>query len=98
MQSKRVVSLCQMAIRSGKVAYGSQLIPSIQNSSAKVVLYAFSCGNNRKKKLNDKCSFYQIPIYEVKDTIFFEISKNPIQSLAILDDGFSKAIIDEMKG
>lgn len=94
----KVISLCQLAFRARKVAIGSSLIPSIQNKTARVVLYSNVCGENRKKKLKDKCSFYQIPIYEIEDEYFSKISNNPIQSLSILDKGFAQAIINEMKG
>lgn len=94
----KVISLCQLAFRARKVAIGSTLIPSIQNKTASVVLYSSFCGENRKKKLNDKCSFYNIPIFEIQDEYFSKISSSPIQSLAILDKGFAQAIIDEMKG
>ncbi len=94
----KIVSLCQLAFRARKVAIGSTLIPSIQNKTACLVLYSNICGKNRKKKLRDKCSFYQIPIYEIEDEYFSKISNTPIQSLSIIDKGFAQAIITEMKG
>ena len=94
----KVISLCQLAIRSRKVAIGSQLIPSIQKQSACIVLYSSDCGDNRKKKLKDKCTFYNVPVYEIDPLVFNQITNDPIQSLAILDKGFAQAIINKMKG
>ncbi|MCF0106135.1 MAG: ribosomal L7Ae/L30e/S12e/Gadd45 family protein [Holdemanella sp.] len=94
----KITNLCQLAFRAGKVSVGDALIPSIQSKKAQIVLYAKSCGNNRKKKLNDKCKFYNIPCYELNDEIFSNISHRSIQSLAITDKGFAVAIQKEMKG
>ena len=94
----KITNLCQLAFRAGKLSIGDSLIPSIQSNKAKIVLYATSCGNNRKKKLNDKCKFYNIPCYELSDDVFLNISNRSIQSLAILDKGFAGAIEKEMKG
>lgn len=91
----KIITLCQMAYRSGKVAMGSQLIPSIQTKEAKLVCYSSFCGNNRKKKLKDKCSYYDIPILEMDD--FDKITKKSIQSLAICNEEIAQAIIEEKK-
>jgi ribosomal protein L7Ae-like RNA K-turn-binding protein len=94
--NKKVVSLCQLAFRAGKVSYGSRLIPSIQTRQAKLVCLSPFCGKNRTKKLHDKCAFYHIPCLTLAD--WDAISKKSIQSFAILDEGFAQAILEEMKG
>lgn len=94
----KIVSLIQFAFKANKVAVGDSLIPSIQKKEAKLVLVSTLCGNNRKKKLKDKCTFYDICLKEVEPELFERVTFRSINSLAICDDGFAKAILKEMKG
>lgn len=97
MKDKRV-SLIQFAFKANQTALGDALIPSIQKNKAKLVLVATTCGQNRKKKIEDKCKFYNIPCIEVEPELFEQVSYRSFHSLAICEDGFAKAIIKEMKG
>lgn len=83
----------QIAIKSGKFAYGSRLIPSIQSNEAHLVLIGENCGNNRKKKLIDKCTFYNIPYQMVEDAALQSLSHIAFNSVAILDKGLAKSIL-----
>ncbi|MGM9913576.1 L7Ae/L30e/S12e/Gadd45 family ribosomal protein [Floccifex sp.] len=87
-----------MAFKAGKVSFGSTLIPSIQDNEAKLVIYSSKCGQNRKKKLNDKCNFYHVECVEINELIFNEITQKNIQSFSITDSGFARSIMNEMKG
>ena len=51
------ISLLQIAWKAGKVVFGDRLIPAIQKNEVFLVIMSSSCGNNRKKKLKDKCAF-----------------------------------------
>ncbi|MGM9947466.1 L7Ae/L30e/S12e/Gadd45 family ribosomal protein [Floccifex sp.] len=94
----KIVSLCQLAFRARKVSFGSFLIPSIQNKEAKLVIYSSGCGENRKKKLKDKCAFYQIKCIELDEILFNQITQKNLQSFSIVDSGFANSILSEMKG
>lgn len=94
----RVTNLIQLALRAGKIAKGDGLIPSIQAKKAKCVIVASSCGENRKKKLHDKCSYYSVPLFVVEDAILDDVSSKKMSAIAIVDNGFAKAIIQYMKG
>ncbi|MGN1276851.1 MAG: L7Ae/L30e/S12e/Gadd45 family ribosomal protein [Floccifex sp.] len=94
----KMVSLCQLAFRARKVSFGSFLISSIQNKDAKLVIYSGGCGNNRKKKLKDKCAFYHIECIELDEILFNQITQKNIQSFSIVDKGFAESILSEMKG
>ena len=45
------------------------------------------------------CSFYQVPmyLYESKETLGRAIGKQYRASLAVLDEGFAKSLIEKLK-
>ena len=90
------IQLVQMAMRAGKVKLGDNLIPSIQQKKAHLVLYSDICGKNRKKKIKDKCTTYTIPYVEVDEKEWQQISIRKISALAICDFGFARAILKDM--
>ena len=94
----KAISLIQLAFKAHKISVGDSLIPSIQKRSAQLVLISRRCGQNRKKKLIDKCSYYNVSYIEIEPELFDQISSHSYNSLAICDDGFAKAILKEMKG
>lgn len=94
----KVGTLIQFALKARKTALGDSLIPSIQTKKAKLVLISEICGQNRKKKLIDKCTFYQVPYLETDGQLLNGVSHRTIHSIAICDDGFAQAIMKEMKG
>ena len=52
-----------------------------------------------KKKFRDMCEFYEVPIYfyKDKDILGHAMGKEFRASLAILDEGFAKEIMKQMK-
>ena len=61
------------------------------------MLYSSLCGANRKKKIADKCSFYQIPALEVPAQLFEQIHSGVGSALAICDQGFADKLQELMK-
>ena len=94
----KVTNLIQLALRAGKVMKGDSLLPSIQKSQAKLVIVSSTCGQNRKKKIQDKCTFYNVPFEIVEPSILDNVSHKKMTAIAIIDNGFAKAIIEKMKG
>ena len=92
----KVTNLIQLAYRAGKVAKGDSLLVSIQKSQAKLVLVSSLCGQNRMKKIQDKCTYYNVP-YRVVEPLD-DVSYKKMSAIAIVDSGFAKAIIEKMKG
>ena len=88
----KVTNLIQLAYRAGKVAKGDSLLVSIQKSQAKLVLVSSLCGQNRMKKIQDKCTYYNVPY------VLDDVSYKKMSAIAIVDSGFAKAIIEKMKG
>ena len=61
---------------------------------ATLVIVAEDSSDNTKKKFQDMCEFYKVPIYFYgdKDTLGHAMGKEFRASLAILDEGFAKGI------
>ncbi|WP_082234158.1 YlxQ family RNA-binding protein [Halobacillus massiliensis] len=95
------LNLLGIANRAGKLTLGEeQIVKDIQRNKAKLVLMASDTGNQTKKKLTDKCSFYDIPCYVVDDRDVFSqaIGKSGRVAIAVLDQGFAnklQSLLDE---
>ncbi len=94
----RVTNLIQLCIKARKVAKGDQLLSSIQKNKAKLIVISDSCGKNTLKKIQDKCAYYHVPYIIVESDILGNVSYSKLSAIAILDDGFAKAILNKVKG
>ncbi len=94
---KKILSLFGLATRAGKIASGEfQTETAVKSGTAFLVVIAKDASDNTKKLFQDKCSFYKIPIifFGTKEELGHAIGKEYRASLAILDKGFSEAIIN----
>ena len=86
-------------MRSRKCVSGDEVIKSIQNQRAKLIIITHDCGNNTKKKLLDKCAYYGIP-YVFMD--FAELNEAigtwNRKCIAIQDKGFADKLHACLKG
>lgn len=88
-----------LAIRARKTMTGEQVLISIRNQSAKLVLISDECGANTRKKLLDKCSFYHVPHAFISDAdIAAATGQGNRKAIAILDKGFAEALLNCLKG
>ena len=89
---------CQMiglATKAGKVASGEFCTEKeVKSGRAYLVIVADDASDNTKKKFQNMCDFYQVPIYfyKDKDTLGHAMGKEFRASLVILDEGFAKGI------
>ncbi|GEN30467.1 ribosomal protein L7Ae-like RNA K-turn-binding protein [Cerasibacillus quisquiliarum] len=94
MHKKPYLNLIGLAYRARKCSLGEEtIIRDIQEGRAKLVLLANDTGKQTKKKLTDKCHFYNVPLYVVdddRDTLSKAVGKTDRVAIAILDDGFAK--------
>lgn len=84
-----------LAYRARKCALGEEtIVKDIQQQKAKLVLIASDIGPQTRKKLTDKCKFYDIPfvIVDDKETLSHAIGKSQRVAIAILDAGFATKI------
>lgn len=91
-----MLSICAKA---GKIASGGFSVEkAVKNQSAQLVLVAKDASDNTKKLFDGKCNYYKIPYYEFgdKDSLGRFIGRQTRTSVAILDSGFAKQIMNYM--
>lgn len=100
MKLNKIDGLLGLCAKSRKLASGEFAAESaVKDGSAWVVIVATDASQNTKKLFHDKCSFYEVPIFEygTKETLGHAIGKEMRASIAILDENFSKAIIERLE-
>ncbi|MCZ0702604.1 ribosomal protein L7Ae-like RNA K-turn-binding protein [Natronobacillus azotifigens] len=92
---QKYLNLIGLAYRARKISLGEeQIVRDIQKAKAKLVLIASDTGQQTKKKLTDKCNYYQIPFRMTveRDQLSHAIGKSGRVAVAILDQGFADKI------
>ena len=71
-----------------------QVTKEVKSGRACLVIVADDASDNTKKKFQNMCDFYQVPIYFYKDkeTLGHAMGKEFRASLVVLDEGFAKGI------
>ena len=96
----KVLSLIGLAVKAGRCASGEMMTEKETKSGrARLVIVAADASDNTKKNFRDMCKFYKVPIcfYGDKDTLGHAMGKEFRASLAILDEGFARGILKELK-
>ena len=85
MSQNKALSMIGLATKAGKVASGEFCTEKEVKDDA---------SDNTKKKFQNMCDFYQVPIYFYKDkeTLGHAMGKEFRASLVVLDEGFAKGI------
>lgn len=88
-----------LAYRARKCATGDEVIKSIQKNRVRFVIIADDCGDNMRKKLIDKCTFYKVDYaFMESDEMNRAMGTNNRKSVAILDKGFAQKLHTCLKG
>ncbi len=71
---------------------------AVKTGSAMLVIVAEDASANTRKLFHDKCSFYEVPVYEygTKEELGRAIGKDMRSSLAVCDAGLADAIIKHL--
>ncbi|UFU01066.1 YlxQ family RNA-binding protein [Radiobacillus kanasensis] len=100
--SKDYLNLLGLAYRAKKCTLGEEsIIRDIQRNKAKLVLLASDIGQQTRKKITDKCTYYKIPwqVVDDRDTLSHALGKSSGRvAVAILDQGFANkltSLLDE---
>lgn len=84
-----------LAFRAQKLHYGTtNVIKSIQKQEATLVIIANDASDNTKKKIIDKCTYYNVD-YKIEyqsHEISHAIGKKNIMVISILDSGFKNIL------
>ncbi len=95
MNQNKALSLISLATRAGKTVSGEFCTEKeVKSGKAVLVIVAGDASDNTKKKFQNMCDFYEVPMYicEDKDTLGHVMGKEMRASLAVLDEGFAKGI------
>lgn len=74
----------------------AQVLDAIRTGEALLVVVAQDASDNTKKLFSDKCSFYEVPvkIWGDMESIGHAIGKQSRASVAILEPGFAKKLME----
>lgn len=100
MKQNKILSLLGLAMRGRNLVSGEfQTVESVKTGSAMLIIIAEDASENTKKLFRDKCSYYEVPIYEygTKEMLGRAIGKDLRSSLGVCDAGLADAIIKQLE-
>ncbi|WP_409347229.1 YlxQ family RNA-binding protein [Paenibacillus sp. MBLB4367] len=95
MMKNKVFSNLGLAMRAGKVVTGDEsVLDAVRSGEAKLVVVAEDASDNTRKKISDKCSFYEVPliVYGSRNELGASLGKPERVVMAVTDAGFAKLI------
>lgn len=95
MRMNKALSMISLATKAGKTKSGEFMTEKeVKGGNARLVIVAGDASENTKKKFENMCDFYKVPIYfySDKDTLGHAMGKEFRASLAVTDAGFAKGI------
>ena len=97
MNEDKILNLLGLAQRAGKVISGDFIVEKAIKKP-KLVLLAGDCAANNEKKYTQLAETHQIPLHSIanKEALGTAIGKEVRVVVAVLDDGFAKAILKEI--
>lgn len=99
MKNDNVLRMVSLAAKAGKVASGEFMTENaVKSGEAALVIVAEDASDNTKKKFENMCEYYEVPIkiHGIKDELGHFIGKEFRASLAITDEGLAQAIMKKM--
>lgn len=100
MKISKALSMISLATKAGKTASGEFCTErEVKTGMAELVIVAEDASDNTKKKFQNMCEFYEVPIYFYgdKDTLGHAMGKEFRASLAVMDAGFAKGIMRHLE-
>ena len=98
--NNKVLSLLGLATKAGKVASGEfSTEKSVKTGKGFLVLVADDASQNTRKKFQNMCDFYEVPIYFIanKEELGRFCGKEFRASIAVQDENFAKAMLKELQ-
>ncbi|MGI6069050.1 MAG: L7Ae/L30e/S12e/Gadd45 family ribosomal protein [Blautia sp.] len=99
MNKNKVLSLLGLAAKAGKVVSGEfSTEKSVKSGKAYLVMVAEDASGNTRKKFQNMCSFYEVPVFfvEDKENLGRAIGKEYRASVAVQDENLASAIRKEL--
>lgn len=90
-----IEGLLGLAFAAKKLVYGEKAMESIRLQKALLVVLADDVAPNSKKKILDKCAYYQVPVKLgiSREVLSRSIGKHDIVMVSIIEEGFAKKIL-----
>ncbi|MBQ1311215.1 MAG: ribosomal L7Ae/L30e/S12e/Gadd45 family protein [Blautia sp.] len=95
MDHKKVLGLAGLAAKAGKAASGEfSTEKSVKSGKGFLVLLAEDASANTRKKFENMCAFYEVPIYDTvdKETLGRAVGKQMRACLSVEDENLAAAI------
>ena len=95
MRQNKILSLIGIATKAGKTSSGEfSTEKAVKEGKACIVIVSEESSDNTKKKFQNMCSFYEVPIYlyGTKEELGAAMGKEFRASLSINDQGLADAI------
>ena len=95
MKMSKALSMISLATKAGKTKSGEFMTEKeVKEGNAHLVIVAEDASDNTKKKFQNMCDYYKVPIYFYgdKDNLGHAMGKEFRASLAVTDAGFAKGI------
>lgn len=99
MRQNKVLSLVGLSAKAGRVASGEFATEkAVKTGSARLVVVSEEASDNTRKKFQNMCAYYEVPIYfyGTKEELGTATGKEFRASLAVTDAGLSDAIMKEL--
>ena len=96
---QKVLGLVGLAMKAGKAASGEFMAEkAVKSGKARLVVVSVEASDNTKKMFTNMCTYYQVPIwiFGKKDELGHSMGKELRASIAVLDEGFVKAMVKQM--
>lgn len=95
LAQNKIYSMIGLAMKAGKLTSGEfSTEHAVKAGKAYLVIVSETASENTKKKFRNMCTYYVVPLYFFgeKETLGHAMGKEFRASLAVLDEGFAKAI------
>jgi len=92
---QKILNLIGLATKAGKISSGEFMTEkSVKAGKASLVIVSEEASDNTRKMFTNTCTYYKVPIYFFarKEELGHAMGKEMRASLAVVDNGFAKAI------
>lgn len=99
LKQDKVLSLIGLATKAGKTVSGEFCTEKeVKSGRARLVIVAGDASDNTKKRFQNMCEFYRVPIrfYDNKDGLGHAMGKEFRASMALLDEGFAGSVLKQL--
>ena len=95
--TEKFLSMLGLCRRAGRVVIGTPLVTgSLPSGKVKIVYYTYDASSNTKKRITDKCKFYNVNSVMVEipsERVGKMVGMNaPVCVIGVTDDNFSKQL------